>query len=46
VPVTVPVNTARTLRSGETLPFNQNDGFVDLTLPYLKEYEAVVLETS
>jgi hypothetical protein len=46
VPAAAQVQTVRTLRGKETLPFKQNGGFVDLTLPCLKEYEAVVIETS
>jgi hypothetical protein len=35
---------ARTLRGGEKLPFTQKEGFVEISLPCLNEYEAVVLE--
>jgi hypothetical protein len=38
------VKSARTLWSRETLGFKQANGLVELTLPCLKEYEAVILE--
>jgi hypothetical protein len=44
IPCLAPVTSARTLWSKETPRFNQANGFVELTLPCLKEYEAVVLE--
>ncbi|GHV06683.1 hypothetical protein FACS189485_15620 [Spirochaetia bacterium] len=45
-PVTIPVTAVRTLRSGEALPYKQANGVVEFTLPVLKEYEAVILETA
>jgi hypothetical protein len=45
VPVPAPVRALRTLYRREKLEYRQTDGLVELTLPCLEEYEAVVLET-
>jgi hypothetical protein len=44
VPVSAAVKGARTLRGGEKLPFKQAGGYADISLPCLREYEALVLE--
>lgn len=45
IPVSAPVREARTLYRKGRLEYRQTDGFVEISLPFLGEYEAVVLET-
>jgi hypothetical protein len=44
IPSPAPVTAVRTLKGGKKLPFKQSDGLVALTLPCLREYEAIILE--
>jgi hypothetical protein len=44
-PVLDPVRRVRTLYRKEELEYRQTDGLVEIILPCLQEYEAVVLET-
>jgi hypothetical protein len=45
IPFDGQIAAVKTLRSGETLQFKQVDGFVDLVLSCLNEYEAIILKT-
>ena len=40
------ITALRTLRSAERLEFQQDGAYIKFTLPCLKEYEAIILETS